>query len=110
MFITFINAFSVMEKNHHDRNPHIYKQQEIKSYNLRPETHHINLRVNNNDNNDNNNNNYAPVCKEACKLTNSSMLSRDKRTKDSKGELINYLSGSDCIGLAYEAVNELMNL
>ncbi len=86
MFITFINAFSVMEKNHHDRNPHIYKQQEIKSYNLRPETHHVNVRVNNNDNNDNNNNNnYAPVCKEACKLTNSSMLSlhvtKERRTR-----------------------------
>ncbi len=68
--------------------------------------HHLTVRVNNNYKNDNNNN-YAPICKDACKLTNFSMLSRDKRTndsKDSKGELINYLSGSYSIGLAYEAV------
>ncbi len=70
-----------MEKNHHDRNSHIYKQWEIKSYNLRPETYHLTVRVNNNYNNDNNN--YAPFCKEACKLTNLSMLSRQV-TNDSK--------------------------
>ncbi len=56
-----------MEKNHHDRNSHIYTLQEIKRYNLRPETHHVTVRVNND------NNNYAPLCKEACKLTHLSI-------------------------------------
>ncbi len=46
--LPFVTTFSVMEKNHHDRNSHIYKRQEIKSYNLKPETHHITVRVNNN--------------------------------------------------------------
>ncbi len=32
---------------------HIYKLQEIKSYNLRPETHHATVRVNNDNNNNN---------------------------------------------------------
>ncbi len=59
-----------MEKNHHDRNSHIYKLQEIKSYNLRPETHNVTVRVNNN----NNNNIYAAVCcEEGCELTNFSI-------------------------------------
>ncbi len=93
-----------MEKNHHDRNSHIYKLEEIKSYNLRPETHHVIVRVNNNNNN--NNNNYAPVCKEGCELTNFSIQcchvtwQKNERLKpeDSIDELINSLSGSDCIG------------
>ncbi len=38
--------------------------------------HHLTVRLNNNYNNDTNNNNYAPVCKEACKLTHLAMLSR----------------------------------
>ncbi len=127
-----------MKKNHHARNSHIYKLYEIKSYNLRPEMHHLTVRVNNNNNN-NNNNNYAAVCKESCKLTNFSIqvchatwqknkrlerwtqlsfrlrlhwlslwgfnvMNEQVKTKDSKGELINSLSGSDCIGLAYWAV------
>ncbi len=47
--------------------------------------HHLTVRVKNYYNNDtNNNNNYAPVCKEACKLTIFSILSRDKKTNDSK--------------------------
>ncbi len=72
-----------------------------------PETHHLTVSVNNNDNNDNNNNNnYAPVCKEACKLTNLSMLSRDKRTDDSKGELINSLSGSYCLSMRRRTVQK----
>jgi len=76
----------------------------IKSFNLRPETHHLTVRINNN-------NNYAPVCKEVCKLTNFSMLSHymtkertTRKVNDPKGELINSLSGSDCIGLTYGAV------
>lgn len=44
---------------------------EIKSNNLRPEMHHVTVRViiiikNYNDNY------YAPICKEGCKLTNFS--------------------------------------
>ncbi len=78
--------------------------------------HHVTVRVNNDDNdnntttttnnNNNNNNNYAPVYKEACKLTNFSIQcchvtwQKNERLKpeDSGDELINSLSGSDCIG------------
>ncbi len=71
--------------------------------------HHVTVRVNNNNTN---NNNYAPVCKEGCKLTNFSiqcchvMWQKNERIKpkNSRDELINSLSGSDCIGLVYEAV------
>ncbi len=73
------------------RNSHIYKLQEIKSYNLRPETHHITVRVNNN-------NNYAAVCKEGCELTtlSNAIMSREEKNKrlkpeDSRDELINSL-------------------
>ncbi len=70
--LPLLPTFSVMKKNHHARNSHIYKLYEIKRYNLRPEMHHLTVRVNNNNNN-NNNNNYAAVCKESCKLTNFSI-------------------------------------
>ncbi len=53
----------------HDRNSHIHKLQELKSYNWRPDMHHGTVRVTNNDNN----NNYTPICKEASKLTNFSI-------------------------------------
>ncbi len=46
------------------------------------------------------------VVNELISLSND-VTSRDKRTNDSKDsidELINSLSGSNCIGLAYEAV------
>ncbi len=43
------------------------------------------------------------VVNELISLSNA-VTSRDKRTNDSGGELINSLSGSNCIGLAYEAV------
>ncbi len=69
-----------MENNHHDRNSHIYKHTEIKLYNLRPETHHVTVKVNNN------NNNYAfvrQVANELISLSNA-LTSRDKRTNDSK--------------------------
>jgi len=69
---------------------------------LRPETNHVTVRVNNNNNN--NNNNYAAVCKEDCELTSLSnaVTSHDKRMnvsnpEDSRDELINSLSVSDCI-------------
>ncbi len=45
---------------------HLYTARN-KSYNLRSETHHVTVRVNND------NNNYAPLCKEACKLTHLSI-------------------------------------
>ncbi len=113
--ITFVTTFSVMEKNHHDRNSHIYKPQEIKSYNWRPETYHITVRINNNNNN--NNNIYALVCEEACKWTNFPIQcchvtwQKNKRLKpeDSRDELINTLSGSDCKCLVNEAVMWWMN-
>ncbi len=43
------------------------------------------------------------VVNELISLSNA-VTSRDKRTNDSIDELINSLSGTNCIGLAYEAV------
>ncbi len=43
------------------------------------------------------------LANELISLSNA-ITSRDKRTNDSKGELINSLSGSDCICLVYGAV------